>query len=212
MDPTLEQWKEISETMKKCNLTPFFDNAYQGFASGNSETDAASVRMFVDDGHTFAMVQSFSKNFGLYGHRIGALSAVGTDPDEAKRVLSQMKMVIRPMYSNPPRSGARIVTEVLSDPQLTKDYIEQCAGMADRINTMRTVLRTRLEAAGSTRSWEHITKQIGMFAYSGLSKDQVVMLRDKHHIYCTLDGRISMAGVTSGNVDYIADAIHDVSK
>ena len=116
------------------------------------------------------------------------------------------------MYSNPPRSGARIVTEILSDPKLTKDYIEQCAGMADRINAMRTVLREKLESAGSSRPWDHITKQIGMFAYSGLSKDQVLMLRDKHHIYCTLDGRISMAGVTSGNVDYIANAVHDVSK
>jgi aspartate aminotransferase len=208
----MEQWKEISDTMTKFNLIPFFDNAYQGFASGNSEKDAAALRLFVEDGHQFAMVQSFSKNFGLYGHRIGTLSAVGADADEAKRVFSQMKMVIRPMYSNPPRFGARIVTEVLSDPQLTKEYVEQCAGMADRINTMRVVLRTKLEEAGSTLSWQHITRQIGMFAYSGLSKDKVLLLRDKHHIYCTLDGRISMAGVTSGNVDYIAAAIHDVSK
>lgn len=212
MDPTMEQWKEISDTMTKYKLIPFFDNAYQGFASGNSEKDAAALRLFVEDGHNFAMVQSFSKNFGLYGHRIGTLSAIGANEDEAKRVVSQMKLVIRPMYSNPPRSGARIVTEILSDPKLTMDYIEQCAGMADRINAMRTVLRQKLESAGSTRHWDHITKQIGMFAYSGLTKDQVLLLRDKHHIYCTLDGRISMAGVTSGNVDYIANAIHDVSK
>jgi aspartate aminotransferase len=212
MDPNLEQWKEISETMKKYKLTPFFDNAYQGFASGNGEKDAAAIRMFVEDGHKFAMVQSFSKNFGLYGHRIGALSVIGADVDETKRVVSQMKMVIRPMYSNPPIHGARIICEVLSNPGLTKEYVEQCAGMADRINTMRVALRTKLEESGSTRSWEHITRQIGMFAYSGLKKEQVEKLRDTYHIYCTLDGRISMAGVTSGNVDYIADAIHDVSK
>jgi aspartate aminotransferase len=192
--------------------------------------------MFVDDGHLIAMVQSFSKNFGLYGQRVGTLSIVGADPDEAKRVVSQMKMVIRPMYSNPPRHGARLVSTILEDPKLTSDFIEQCRGMADRINTMRTKLQIALAEAGSTKNWDHITKQIGMFAYSGLNKEQVLKMREKHHVYCTADGRISMAvrnvsiclsmggkdlldltylflqGVTSGNVDYIANAIHDVSK
>jgi aspartate aminotransferase, mitochondrial len=137
---------------------------------------------------------------------------VAENETEANRVLSQMKMVIRPMYSNPPRHGARIVSTILSDPALTLQFQEQCKGMADRINTMRTVLRSRLEVGGSSKSWDHITKQIGMFAYSGMTKEQVTALRDKHHIYCTLDGRISMAGVTSVNVDYIADAILDVTK
>jgi len=212
MDPTLEQWKQLSELIKKQKLLPFFDCAYQGFASGNHATDAASIRMFVEDGHTLAMVQSFSKNFGLYGHRIGALSVVGADEDEAKRVVSQMKMVIRPMYSNPPRHGARIVSTVLSDPKLSQDFKDQCAGMAERINTMRIALRSSLEATGTSRPWDHITKQIGMFAFSGLTKEEVTNMRDIHHIYCTMDGRISMAGVTSDNVDYIANAIHDVSK
>lgn len=212
MDPSLEQWKQISEICHKNKLLPFFDAAYQGFASGDAEKDATALRMFVDDGHLLATVQSFSKNFGLYGHRIGTLSVVGTNPEEAERVVSQMKTVIRPMYSNPPRSGARIVTTVLNDAELSKEFAEQCAAMAERINTMRIVLRTNLEQLGSKHTWEHITKQIGMFAYSGLSKAQVLQMRDKHHIYCTLDGRISMAGVTSGNVDYIANAIHDVSK
>ncbi|KAG7364605.1 aspartate aminotransferase [Nitzschia inconspicua] len=212
MDPTMEQWKEMSETIKKQGLVPFFDCAYQGFASGDPVKDASSVRMFVEDGHLISMVQSFSKNFGLYGQRIGALSVVGADEDEAKRVVSQMKMVIRPMYSNPPRQGARIVTTILEDPRLTQDFLDQCRGMADRINLMRTLLQDKLAEAGSTKNWDHITKQIGMFAYSGLNKDQVMEMREKHHVYCTADGRISMAGVTSGNVDYIANAIHDVSK
>jgi aspartate aminotransferase len=212
MDPTPEQWKQISELAKKKNLLPFFDSAYQGFASGDHDKDAASVRMFVDDGHFIGMVQSFSKNFGLYGHRIGALSVVGANPDEAKRVQSQMKLVIRPMYSNPPRAGARLVSTILSDPQLYKDFDTQCRGMAKRIDDMRHALRSSLEQAGSTHNWEHITKQIGMFAFSGLNKDQVMAMREKHHVYCTADGRISMAGVTSGNVDYIAHAMHDVSK
>ena len=212
MDPTLEQWGEISKVVKERNLLPFFDCAYQGFASGNAPQDAAAIRMFVDDGHLLALVQSFSKNFGLYGQRIGALSIVGADEDEAKRVVSQLKMVIRPMYSNPPRHGARIVSTILSDKKLTSDFIEQCKGMADRIKRMRGELRSRLEDAGSSRSWEHITRQIGMFAYSGLHKDEVTLLKERHHIYCTMDGRISMAGVTSSNVDYIAGAIHDVTK
>lgn len=116
--------------------------------------------MFVEEGHLMGMVQSFSKNFGLYGHRVGALSVVGSTPEETIRVVSQMKMVIRPMYSNPPRHGARIVSTILSDPELTAEFKEQCKGMADRINLMRTELRTSLEKAGSTLDWEHITKQV----------------------------------------------------
>ncbi len=201
------------------------------------------MRMFVEDGHLISMVQSFSKNFGLYGQRVGALSVVGRDEDEAKRVVSQMKMVIRPMYSNPPRQGARIVSTILEDPRLTQgtslwletrivtlsyfrfishsmlsffitttDFLDQCKGMADRITSMRTSLQDALADVGSTKNWEHITKQIGMFAYSGLSSEQVLEMREKYHVYCTADGRISMAGVTSRNVDYIANAIHDVSK
>jgi len=212
MDPTMEQWKEMSETIKKHKLLPFFDCAYQGFASGDPNKDASAVRMFVEDGHLISMVQSFSKNFGLYGQRVGALSVVGRDEEEAKRVLSQMKMIIRPMYSNPPRHGARLVTTILEDPRLTQDFLDQCKGMADRIDLMRTLLKDKLAETGSTKNWDHISKQIGMFAYSGLSSDQVMQMRENHHVYCTADGRISMAGVTSGNVDYIANAIHDVSK
>ena len=193
MDPTMEQWKKISKICKERNLLPFFDCAYQGFASGCAATDAAAVRMFVDDGHLICMIQSFSKNFGVYGHRVGTLSVVGATAEEAKKVVSQLKMVIRPMYSNPPRHGARIVSTILSDPLPREDWEVQCAGMAARINTMRTVLRERLGAAGSSHNWNHITKQIGMFAFSGLTKEQVMTMREKHHVYCTLDGRISMA-------------------
>jgi len=193
MDPTLEQWKEISETAKKLDLVPFFDCAYQGFASGDPNKDAAAVRMFVEDGHLISMVQSFSKNFGLYGQRVGALSVVGADEHEAKSVVSQMKTVIRPMYSNPPRQGSRLVTTILEDPKLTQDFLDQCKGMADRINSMRSALVDELVKAGSTRNWDHITKQIGMFAYSGLNKEQVMTMREKQHVYCTGDGRISMA-------------------
>lgn len=149
--------------------------------------------MFVEDGHKIALVQSFSKNFGLYGQRIGALSVVADTPEEAQRVLSQLKVHIRPSYSNPPRHGARIVSKILASEQKTNDFVDQCMGMAKRIDSMRIKLRETLEGLGSSRTWDHITKQIGMFAYSGMSKEEVEALREKHHIYCTLDGRISMA-------------------
>ncbi|KAL7446544.1 hypothetical protein ACHAXH_008316 [Discostella pseudostelligera] len=211
MDPTLDQWKEISNVAMERNLLPFFDSAYQGFASGDARKDAAAVRMFVEDGHKIAVVQSFSKNFGLYGQRVGALSVVADTADESQRVESQLKVHIRPNYSNPPRHGARIVSKILACPEKTNDFVDQCMGMANRIDGVRTTLRKALEELGSSRSWDHITKQIGMFAYSGMSKDEVIALREKHHIYCTLDGRISMAGVTSKNVEYIARAIYDVT-
>jgi aspartate aminotransferase len=134
----------------------------------------------------------------LYGQRVGCLSVVAANEDEAKRVESQMKMVIRPMYSNPPRYGARLITTVLADPKLSSDFIVECKDMADRINRMRGLLRSELEAAGSTRSWDHITHQIGMFCYSGLTAEEVTALKEKHHVYCTLDGRISMAVSNAG--------------
>jgi aspartate aminotransferase len=210
MDPSMEQWEQISKVMLQKKMLPFFDCAYQGFASGNAPKDAAAIRLFVKDGHHLAVVQSFSKNFGLYGQRVGALSVVTGSDHEAQAVLSQLKIVIRSNYSNPPRFGAAIVSEILSDSQMTDDFISQCEAMASRIGTMRQQLRSNLEQVAPQRSWSHITQQIGMFAYSGLSKEECEALRDKHHIYCTLDGRISMAGVTSENVQYLADSIGDV--
>ena len=212
MDPTSEQWKEISSVMKEKRHLPFFDCAYQGFASGDAPTDAAAIRMFVADGHNLALVQSFSKNFGLYGQRVGALSFVSASKEEAGRVTSQLKIVIRPSYSNPPLHGARIVAHILGDESLTKDFVSECEGMASRITGMRTSLVNSLAEAGSTRDWSHVTTQIGMFAYSGLTGDQVDAMREKYSVYCTRDGRISMAGVTTGNVDYLAAAMHDVTK
>ena len=168
--------------------------------------------MFVEHGHTMGLVQSYSKNFGLYGQRVGSLSIVGKDADEAKAVVSQLKSLIRPSYSNPPRHGVRVVNTILGNDTLRASFVEECKGMADRINSMRIELKQNLIDAGSVRNWDHITTQIGMFAFSGLTKDEVISMRDTHSIYCTLDGRISMAGVTTKNVKYIADAIHDVTK
>jgi len=206
------EWKQVSDIMLRKNHLPFFDCAYQGFASGNAETDAKAIRLFEDEGHTFGLVQSYSKNFGLYGQRVGCLSIVGKDAEEAKAVVSQFKGLIRPAYSNPPRHGVRIINTILGDESMKALFVDECKFMADRINSMRVELVNNLIATGSTRNWDHVTNQIGMFAFSGLTKDEVIAMRDRHHIYCTLDGRISMAGVTTKNVKYIADSIHDVTK
>ncbi len=166
-DPTKEQWKTISDLIKKKNLQVFFDSAYQGFASGDAEADAFALRYFVEEGHNVMLAQSFAKNFGLYGERCGTLSFVTNDADEKERVLSQVKRIIRPMYSSPPIHGSSIVRTVLTDEQLTKQYYEECAFMANRIGSMRKLLVDELKKAGSTHDWSHITSQIGMFAYTG---------------------------------------------
>ncbi|CAM9237439.1 unnamed protein product [Choristocarpus tenellus] len=211
VDPTPHQWGELSQLMKEKENILFFDCAYQGFASGDAEKDAGAIRRFVDDGHCIALGQSFAKNFGLYGERIGALSVVCRDPEEAARVSSQLKLVIRPMYSNPPIHGARLVAEILSSPALRDEWSAECKGMADRIMLMRTELKTNLEKLGSQRNWDHITAQIGMFCYTGLTKDEVLKIRGDNHVYFTADGRISMAGLTSSNVQYVAESIHKVT-
>mmetsp|Transcript_20710 Transcript_20710/g.49059 ORF Transcript_20710/g.49059 Transcript_20710/m.49059 type:complete len:426 (-) Transcript_20710:247-1524(-) len=212
IDPTPAQWKEISKAIKAKQHHVLMDSAYQGFASGDAERDAFSVRQFVRDGHSFALAQSFAKNFGLYGERVGLLSMVCGSPEEAERLESQLKLVIRPMYSNPPIHGARIVEEVLGDPKLEAQWRAECSQMAERIIAMRAALSKALTAAGSTRDWSHVTSQIGMFCFSGMSKEQVDQLRAEHSIYLTGDGRISMAGITQHNVDYIAKAIHSVTS
>lgn len=212
VDPKPEQWAELSSVIKKRNLFIFFDMAYQGFASGDVNKDAQAVRYFLKDGHRIALAQSYAKNFGLYGERVGAFTLVGADKDEAARTLSQLKILIRPMYSNPPIHGARIVAEVLGDSALKQEWLSDVKGMADRIISVRTELRDNLKKNGSSRDWSHITDQIGMFCYTGLNASQVQNLTKNYSVYLTKDGRISMAGVTSKNVDYLAQAIHEVTK
>lgn len=168
----------------------------------------------MNEGHKIVLCQSYAKNFGLYGERVGALSVVTKDEEEAQRVESQLKILIRPMYSNPPIHGSLIVSTILSDPELKAQWYSECKGMADRIISMRTALRSAVEAieakTGTKSDWRHITDQIGMFCYTGLTEAQVVRMIEKHHIYLTKDGRVSMAGVTSKNVDYLAQAIAEV--
>ena len=171
-----------------------------------------ALRSFVEDGHQILLCQSYAKNFGLYGERVGALSAVCASTEEKAALESQLKAIIRPMYSSPPIHGARIVKEVLGDAALRAQWTGECKEMANRIQEMRSLLREGLAEAGSTKDWSHITDQIGMFAYTGLTKEQVQRMRDESAVYCTLDGRISVAGLNKNNVAYVAAAIHAVSK
>ncbi|EPB77739.1 aminotransferase, class I/II [Ancylostoma ceylanicum] len=212
VDPTRDQWKKISEICKKNELFVFFDMAYQGFASGDVDGDAFAVRYFIEQGHNICLAQSFAKNMGLYGERVGAYSVICEKPEEAARVASQLKILIRPMYSNPPINGARIVTKILTDPALHKQWLVDVKGMADRIISMRKQLRDLLAKEGSTRNWQHITDQIGMFCFTGINPQQVEKLIKEHSVYLTKDGRISVAGISSNNVGYLAKALHAVTK
>ncbi len=212
VDPTREQWTGIGDLLMRRGLVPFFDMAYQGFASGDPENDAWAVRHFISSGHLPMVAQSYAKNMGLYGERIGAISVCCADKAQRECVESQLKLVVRPMYSNPPIHGARLVANVLGSESLRALWLTEVKAMADRIIAMRHALRSELEALGSTLRWNHITDQIGMFCFTGLAGDQVQRLTDEFHIYLTKDGRISIAGINSSNVKYLAESIHSVSS
>lgn len=166
VDPTPAQWKKISDIIKERRLFPFFDMAYQGFASGSTDRDALAVRLFVSEGHQIALAQSFAKNMGLYGERVGAFSLTTVDPDEKARVESQLKIIIRPMYSNPPIHGARVANAILTDPGLYGEWEAEVKGMAERIIGMRERLYDELTKTHQTPGeWGHIKSQIGMFRW-----------------------------------------------
>ncbi|XP_047327976.1 aspartate aminotransferase, cytoplasmic-like [Impatiens glandulifera] len=212
VDPTLEQWEQIRQLIRSKGLLPFFDSAYQGFASGSLDADAQPVRIFVADGGECLVAQSYAKNMGLYGERVGALSIVCKKADVASRVESQLKLVIRPMYSSPPIHGASIVATILKDSEMYHEWTIELKAMADRIISMRQELHEALLAKGTPGDWSHIIKQIGMFTFTGLNKDQVAFMTKEFHIYMTSDGRISMAGLSSRTVPHLADAIDAAVK
>jgi aspartate/tyrosine/aromatic aminotransferase len=211
IDPTPEQWRQIGEALAERRLLPMVDFAYQGLAEGVRE-DAAGVLSLVRPGRELLIASSFSKNFGLYNERVGALTVVAASEANAQTVLSQFKACIRANYSNPPAHGAAIITTVLNDPLLRAEWEGEVASMRDRINSMRRLFVDALQARGVQRDFSFITRQRGMFSFSGLTKDQVEALRSKHAIYVLGSGRINVAGMTEANMDQLCDAIEDVLK
>ncbi|KAL5853374.1 hypothetical protein ACOSQ3_008492 [Xanthoceras sorbifolium] len=208
VDPSLEQWEQLRKLMRLKGLLPFFDCAYQGFVSASLDADAQSVHMFVADGGECLAALSYSKIMGLYAERVGALSIVCKTADVASRAESQLKLIIRPMYSNPPIHGASIVTAILKDREMYGEWISELKAMADRVTSMRQQLYNALHDRGTPGDWSHITKQVGMFSLTGLSAEQVEFLTKEYHIYMSSDGRINMAGLSAKTVPYLADAIH----
>lgn len=212
VDPTEAQWKEIVEVCKERKLIPLLDNAYQGYASGDLHKDGFSQRLFAASGMEYFIAQSFAKNFGLYGERIGYIHVMCKDKDMASAVLSQLKIIIRQAYSSPPRHGAAIANKILSTPELKKQWLGELTLMSNRINEMRKALRAAIEAKGTPGTWNHVTDQIGMFTYTGLTQPQVARMVEEFHIYMTADGRISVAGLNPGNVNYVAECIDTVVR
>ena len=208
-DITPAQWDQVVAVVKAKKLVPFLDMAYQGFGYGLAE-DGAAVQKFVAAGMTFFVSTSFSKSFSLYGERVGALSVLCADKDEASRVLSQLKIVIRTNYSSPPTHGGAVVAAVRADPALRALWEVELGEMRVRIKAMRQKLVDGLKAAGVKQDMSFITTQIGMFSYSGLSKDQMVRLRSEFGVYGTDSGRMCVAALNSKNIDYVCAAIAKV--
>ena len=208
-DITSEQWGKVIDTIKRKNLTAFLDMAYQGFGQGIEE-DGAIVGRFVQAGLNFLVSTSFSKSFSLYGERVGALSVLCEDAQEAQRVLSQLKIMIRTNYSNPPIHGGAVVAEVLNTPALRQIWEKELAEMRVRIKSMRQKLVDGLKAAGVKTDMSFITEQVGMFSYSGLSKEQMVRLRNEFGVFGTDTGRMCVAALNSKNIDHVCKSIAKV--
>ena len=209
VDPSPEQWEEIARTVKERRILPLIDFAYQGLGEGLRE-DAAGLLVLCRAGVEMLVASSFSKNFGLYRERTGALTLVASDADTAARGLSQLKIAVRTSFSNPPAHGSAIVTEVLGDPELRRTWEAEVDGMRGRIGRMRRLFVDTLKAKGVKRDFSFIERQKGMFSFSGLTPDQVRELRERHSIYIVGSGRINVAGMTEENMDRLCSAIASV--
>jgi aromatic-amino-acid transaminase len=208
-DLTDSQWTEVIDVVTQRGLIPFLDMAYQGFGDGIDE-DGKVVRRFAEAGGPLFISNSFSKSFSLYGERVGALSIVAVSAEEAARVLSQLKRVVRTNYSNPPIHGGQVVATALATPDLRKLWESELAGMRVRIRETRHALVQKLKEKAPGHDFEFVVKQRGMFSYSGLTKEQVGRLRDEFSIYAIDTGRICVAALNSRNIDTIVDAIAKV--
>jgi len=207
-DLTSAQWDEVIAAVTGGGLVPFLDMAYQGFGAGIAE-DGAVVRRFADAGGPLLVSNSFSKSFSLYGERVGALSVVAASGEEAARLMSQVKRVVRTNYSNPPVHGGKVVATVLTTPELRQLWEDELAGMRVRIKEMREAFVAKLKAKAPSHDFDFVRDQVGMFSYSGLTKEQVGKLREQS-IYAVDTGRICVAALNSRNIDTVIDAIAKV--
>ena len=209
VDISKDQWETIAKIATERGFLVLFDFAYQGFGNGLDE-DAFAIRLFAEKIKNFMVSNSFSKNFGLYNERVGALTVVTENSDEAERVLSQLKICVRVNYSNPPGHGSAIVTTIISNPELNKLWITELKEMRDRIHTYRQKLVTALKEKGVKQNFDFILKQCGMFSYTGLTPEQVNKLREEYALYMVSTGRINLAGINAKNIEKIAQAISEV--
>ena len=210
-DMSADEWTQVVEVVRERNLVAFIDMDYQGFADGIKE-DAVALDLFSASGLQFFVSSSFSKSFSLYGERVGALTVVTASKEEAVRVMSQVKRVVRTNYSNPPTHGGAVVAAVLSSPELRQQWEDELAGMRLRIRQMRVALVEKLNARGVAQDFSFVAKQRGMFSYTGLTAEQVERLKTEFGIYAVSTGRICLAALNSKNIDYVADAIAAVVK
>jgi aspartate aminotransferase len=211
VDLSAEQWQQIAETLAARGALPLLDFAYQGFAEGLEE-DARGVRIVCAANSEAFVASSYSKNFGLYSERVGALTFVGQSREAAHAVLSHLKVVVRANYSNPPGHGASIVATILGDPALRAQWEAEVGEMRDRINAMRHLFVETLNQQGVEQDFSYITRQRGMFSFSGLTPEQVRILRDEYAIYIVGSGRINVAGMSERSMDYLCAAIADVLR
>jgi aromatic-amino-acid transaminase len=209
VDLSQEQWQAVLEIVRSRGLVPFLDLAYQGFAE-SLEADGYAARLFAEAMSPVFLSSSFSKSFSLYGERVGALSVVTASAEEASRVLSQAKRVVRANDSNPPTHGSQVVATVLGTPNLRSLWDRELGTMRDRMKAMRKLLVEKIKTRAPAADFSFVLQQRGMFSYSGLSKEQVRRLREENHIYTIDTGRICIAALTTANVDYVADAIAKV--
>jgi aspartate/tyrosine/aromatic aminotransferase len=209
IDPTPEQWKQIAETIKTKKLLPLVDFAYQGLGRGLEE-DAEGLRILAANVDEMVVCSSFSKNFGLYNERIGAMTIKGTGTEAVSKAFSHLKLTIRRLYSNPPTHGGDIVTTIMNDASLRSEWETELATMRQRIAQMRELFVSTLKTKGVTQDFSFLTGQYGMFSFSGLNPEQVKTLREKHSIYIVGSGRINVAGMTKANMDALCTAVAEV--
>lgn len=209
VDLSVDQWKQLAKLFKEKQLRAFFDTAYQGFVTGDLVKDGQSIRIFVEEGLNIVVAQSFAKVMGLYGERVGALHVFCDTPETAENVISQFRILVRINYSFPPIHGARIASLILNKEELRNQWLQELINVTSRIAKMRKLLKEALLANGAPGSWDHITDQIGMFSFTGLTPEQSTAMVEKHSIYMTANGRISICGLTEKNVQYVADCMKE---